>query len=151
MENKEIEICLKSLAIGDSMSFESKNRKNLIEIIESVPGNFVLNKVSETIYSVLRIEISIQKAREKVLSEIKNLTWFNKLQLKISPSYVRAIISKYNKENNDCIKVKKHIDGSIIYRLFDVSEMTHEQISECVNELQNLIKWSGDIDDEEIM
>jgi len=139
MDNKKIKILIESLSIGDSISFETTNRKNLTEMTESIFGNFVINKVSETIYSVLRIDESIRKASEKVLAEIPKLNFFNRLELKVSPSYVRAIISKYNKKNNDSIKVKKHIDGSIIYRSFDVSEMTSEQLSDCVDELNFLI------------
>ncbi len=139
MENKEIEIYLKSLEIGNSMSFESINRKKLIEITDSIPGNFVLNRVSETVYSVLKVDESIRKAAEKVLAEIPKLNWFNRLELKVSPSYTRAIISKFNKENSDSIKVKKHINGSIIYRSVDVTKLDVDGLSELVDELNFLI------------
>ena len=152
MTTHNLKQMLETLKIGESMAIESTNEKELKKKIDQIPGNFVINKVSETMFSILKIDYSIVSKSNKILLEVKNLNYFNEILMDFSPGYVRSVISAHNKKENDFIKVIKKENGVYITRSsFDVNNMTNEQISECINELQNLIKWSGDIDDEEIM
>jgi len=140
MENEVIKNSLKGLKIGDSMSFESKSRQNLKLIIDEMEEDFKIIKVSETIYSILRIDASESNAVKKVSEAVFRLNWFNQIKINCSPSYARALICKHNKENSDSIKVRKSGNGVVIFRLnINIDTTSINDLSDMIDELNYLI------------
>lgn len=142
---------IKLLNVSETVVFRTSNVDELKEIIKDLDGNFIINKVSNELTSVLRIDDSIVSGSTKILSKLKGLTWFNRIELKYSLPYVRTLISKYNKDNDDCIKVSKVADKVIIFRLFDVDDLTTEELADCMAELKQKYDSTNREELEEIM
>ena len=136
MKKENIKTLLNSLEIGKSIAIESTDQSILIQTIKESKGNFILNKASETMYSILKIDKTIVAESSKILSIVKRLNHFNRIEMDFSPGYVRTIISSHNRKNGDNVKVIKNGDGVVISRSsIDIENTPADQLSEMIDEL----------------
>ena len=115
MKKTEINEIVQSLKINESISINS-TRESIKEIIEFSNKRFKIMKVDAEIFVVARLADVEPKKTDYLSDKIENLKYFNEVSVKGDPNYIRVLVNKHNKSNNDCIRVSKQSNKIVLFR-----------------------------------
>ncbi len=140
MDIYEIRTLLAALEIHDSVNIVT-DRNTITDILSDSYHNYKVMKIENDLYCVVRLSDRKEKKCEKLENNIKKLTAFNSVKVDGDVAYIRSLVSKYNKANNDNIKVRKTSNKAQLYRnsISFNGPLTMHQMNAIKSELHELL------------
>ena len=114
--------------------------------ISETPGDFKPVKSSTDKYTIIRIEKHGNSIRRKVFKQCKELLPFNDVVMDLKYNYVRVLVTEWNRNNSDNLKVSKNGSGVKISKPIDSDSIYSVDEIETIKNGFNA--WISEIEDE---
>ena len=133
------------LSIGGSITTD-ESLETIKEWIKETPGNFKSIKSSKDKYTIIRVEKHGNSIRRKVFKTCKELLPFNDVVMDLKYNYVRVLVTEWNREHSDNLKVLKNGSGVKISKPINTDGVYSGSEIEIIKKGFN--NWISEIEDE---
>lgn len=151
---------IKNLKVTQSVNV-SGGFDEIQDFASKLPGNYTMVKVDFDEYCIIRTKDSTLNKTQRMNKAIENLPSIGLKRVNVDMTYLRVLVSKHNKKNDDVIKVIRKDEKNYIYRniinckdilsLDEMNEIKNALHSVLYPKYEAYINYTGDIDDNDLM